>query len=60
MLNGGVDINVIRAWLDHVDLVTTNIYAESITAAKRKASRPASLALGGAGPSQWERDPDLN
>ncbi|TAL85113.1 MAG: integrase [Candidimonas sp.] len=28
MLRGGVDINTIRAWLGHVSLDTTNIYAE--------------------------------
>ena len=28
MLNAGVDINTIRAWLGHVSIDTTNIYAE--------------------------------
>jgi integrase/recombinase XerC len=37
MLNSGVDINVIRAWLGHVDLATTNIYAEIDLATKRRA-----------------------
>ena len=28
MLRSGVDINTIRAWLGHVSIDTTNIYAE--------------------------------
>ena len=28
LLRAGVDLNTIRAWLGHVDLSTTNIYAE--------------------------------
>jgi integrase/recombinase XerD len=27
-LRAGVDINTIRAWLGHVSLATTNVYAE--------------------------------
>jgi len=37
LLNAGVDINVIRAWLGHVDLRTTSIYTEINLATKRKA-----------------------
>jgi site-specific recombinase XerD len=28
LLRSGVDINTIRAWLGHVSIDTTNIYAE--------------------------------
>jgi len=28
LLRSGVDINTIRAWLGHVSLATTNVYAE--------------------------------
>jgi len=28
LLRAGVDINTIRAWLDHVSIDTTNVYAE--------------------------------
>lgn len=60
MLNSGVDLNVIRAWLGHADLRTTNIYAEINLATKRKAlaacspnvSRQAKRPL-------WKRDEDL-
>jgi site-specific recombinase XerD len=37
MLRGGVDINTIRAWLGHVSLDTTNIYAEVDLEMKAKA-----------------------
>jgi site-specific recombinase XerD len=33
----GVDINTIRAWLEHVSLDTTNIYAEIDLEMKAKA-----------------------
>ena len=37
LLQAGVDLNTIRAWLGHVSLDTTNIYAETDLAAKAKA-----------------------
>jgi integrase/recombinase XerD len=37
LLRAGVDINTIRAWLGHVSLDTTNIYAETDLAMKAKA-----------------------
>jgi len=37
LLNAGVDINVIRAWLGHVDMRTTSIYTEINLATKREA-----------------------
>jgi integrase/recombinase XerD len=37
LLRAGVDINTIRAWLGHVSLETTNIYAEADLALKAKA-----------------------
>ena len=37
LLRSGVDINTIRAWLGHVSLATTNIYAEVDLRAKEKA-----------------------
>ncbi len=37
LLRGGVDINTIRAWLGHVSLDTTNIYAETDLEMKAKA-----------------------
>ena len=37
LLRAGVDLNTIRAWLGHVSLDTTNIYAETDLAMKEKA-----------------------
>ncbi len=37
LLRSGVDINTIRAWLGHVSIDTTNIYAESDLETKAKA-----------------------
>ncbi len=37
LLRSGVDINTIRAWLGHVSLDTTNIYAEVDLEMKAKA-----------------------
>jgi integrase/recombinase XerD len=37
LLRAGVDLNTIRAWLGHVSLDTTNIYAETDLAVKAKA-----------------------
>jgi integrase/recombinase XerD len=37
LLCAGVDINTIRAWLGHVSLDTTNVYAETDLDMKAKA-----------------------
>jgi integrase/recombinase XerD len=37
LLRAGVDINTIRAWLGHVSIDTTNIYAEVDLEMKAKA-----------------------
>jgi site-specific recombinase XerD len=37
LLRAGVDINTIRAWLGHVSLSTTNVYAEVDLEMKAKA-----------------------
>lgn len=37
LLNAGVDINTIRAWLEHVSINTTNIYVEVDMEIKAKA-----------------------
>jgi site-specific recombinase XerD len=58
LLRAGVDINTIRAWLGHVSINTTNIYAETDLQMKAKAlglcavksTRPA---------KHWRDNPDL-
>jgi len=58
LLRSGVDINTIRAWLGHVSLTTTNIYAEVDLEMKAKAL--ALCDIGGAGQTrQWQNDPGL-
>ncbi|MDE0263055.1 MAG: tyrosine-type recombinase/integrase [Bryobacterales bacterium] len=42
LLRSGVDINTIRAWLGHVSLATTNIYAEVDLKAKEEAMKSTS------------------
>ena len=37
LLQSGVEINVIRSWLGHVDISTTNCYVEIDMAMKEKA-----------------------
>ena len=41
LLEAGVEVNVIRGWLGHADLTTTNRYAEINTKAKQEALRAA-------------------
>ena len=54
LLRAGVDINTIRAWLGHVSLDTTNIYAEVDleTKAKALASVDVSDAFASRGPDK--------
>ena len=44
MLRAGVDINTIRAWLGHVSLDTTNVYAEVDLEMKAKALASVDIA----------------
>src|SRR5712664_3612515 len=59
LLQAGVDINTIRAWLGHVSLDTTNIYAETDLATKKRAL--ATLARGSTRQAigGWCRQPDV-
>ena len=54
----GVDINTIRAWLGHVSISTTNIYAEiDLTL---KANAVALCEVGQPPPGRsWKEDKDL-
>jgi integrase/recombinase XerD len=59
LLQAGVDINTIRAWLGHVSLDTTSIYAETDLATKKRAlatldRRRTRKTTGG-----WARQPDV-
>ncbi len=62
LLEAGVDVNVIRGWLGHADLTTTNRYAEINTKAKIEALRltepPSSSEASHNGPV-WRSDETL-
>ena len=58
LLRAGVDINTIRAWLGHVSLATTNIYAEVDLQMKAQALALCEIKNGPA-PKPWRADPGL-
>ncbi len=57
LLRAGVDINTIRAWLGHVSIDTTNIYAEVDLAMKAKALGECSIP--DAPRRSWHKQPGL-
>src|SRR5438132_1349879 len=57
LLRAGVDVNTIRAWLGHISLNTTNIYAEVDMEMKSKAL--ATCEVRTAQPQKhWREDTD--
>jgi site-specific recombinase XerD len=58
LLRAGVDINTIRAWLGHVSLNTTNIYAEVDMEMKAKALAACEIR-GSAPPKHGKEDISL-
>ena len=63
LLEAGVEVNVIRAWLGHVSLDTTNRYAEITLCTKQAAVAaclpPVDPSAGYRSAAGWRRDPDL-
>jgi len=62
LLEAGVEVNVIRGWLGHADLTTTNRYAEINTKAKIEALRNTEPPGTSAGPRArpvWRTDEAL-
>lgn len=59
LLRSGADINTVRAWLGHVSLTTTNIYAETDLATKAHALATCAPATGGNVTKPWRQQPDL-
>jgi len=55
LLRAGVDINTIRAWLGHVSLNTTNVYAEVDLEMKAKALATCEIR-GAVPPKHWKHD----
>ncbi len=62
LLEAGVEVNVIRSWLGHADLSTTNRYAEINTSAKIAALRNTEPPGSSEGPRPrpiWQTDETL-
>ena len=62
LLEAGVEVNVIRGWLGHADLTTTNRYAEINTRAKIEALRntePPGSSVGSRSRPIWQSDESL-
>jgi integrase/recombinase XerD len=59
LLRAGVDINTIRAWLGHVSLDTTNIYAEVDLEMKAKALAHCEIFSSEQGTHRWNDQPTL-
>src|SRR5450432_1092705 len=53
----GVEVNVIRSWLGHVSISTTNRYIEIDMAMKRKALETCEVGASGVPPeANWQSD----
>jgi site-specific recombinase XerD len=59
LVAAGVDITVIRSWLGHVSLDTTNIYARANVETKLKALETVSPSARPGKPPRWKREVEL-
>jgi integrase/recombinase XerD len=60
LLRAGVDINTIRAWLGHVSIDTTNVYAEvDLETKAQMLAACGSFTAGKATTRRWQDDPSL-
>jgi site-specific recombinase XerD len=59
LLQSGVEINVIRSWLGHAQLITTHRYAEIDLAMKTKALESCEVRGKRTSRSRWHSDPDV-
>lgn len=59
LVSAGVDITIIRSWLGHVSLDTTNHYAQANLETKRKALEQVGAPASGHHPPSWKRDVSL-
>jgi integrase/recombinase XerD len=59
LLRAGVDINTVRAWLGHVSLDTTNIYAEIDLEMKARALAKCEITDPDKPKRHWRDDPGL-
>jgi integrase len=56
LVAAGVDVTVIRSWLGHVHLDTTNHYAQANLETKRQALERLDPSSKIAKPPRWRRD----
>jgi site-specific recombinase XerD len=59
LVAAGVDVTVIRSWLGHAHLDTTNHYAQANLETKRNALEQVDPKLRPGKPPRWKRDADL-
>ncbi|WP_156440750.1 tyrosine-type recombinase/integrase, partial [Blastomonas sp. CCH10-E1] len=59
LVAAGVDITVIRSWLGHVSLDTTNHYAQANLETKRKALEQVGAPAASNVPPSWKREASL-
>jgi site-specific recombinase XerD len=59
LVAAGVDVTIIRSWLGHASLETTNHYAQANLETKRNALEKADPKLRPGKPPRWKRESDL-
>lgn len=59
LVAAGVDVTVIRSWMGHAQLDTTNHYAQANLETKRKALEQVDAKLRPGKPPRWKTDADL-
>ncbi len=59
LVAAGVDVTVIRSWLGHASLETTDHYAQANLETKRRALEKADPKLRPGKPPRWKREADL-
>lgn len=59
LLQSGVEINVIRSWLGHVSISTTNRYIEIDLKMKRKALETCEVGQSDPPTANWHTNPDI-
>jgi site-specific recombinase XerD len=59
LLRSGVDINTVRAWLGHVSINTTNIYAETDLETKARALETCAPVADTKQGKRWRDQPEL-
>jgi len=59
LLQSGVEANVIRSWLGHVSINTTNCYIQIDLAMKAKALQTCEINPSPTPCAEWHRNPDL-